>query len=169
MALKIVSDHAIDTLILALTVGNKVSKVNVNIKNVPTTNTIHLNREVGDIFNTRLLKATLQISKMEESKTKTIVLLRRVRIKNKALKIQINNLYNESVRIDGPTYKGALSQRLLDEKEKEIQVLKRKLKIPSTQLTQTNELDEFKKEKETLNTKITYCKAKLLKLEDKKR
>ena len=109
MALKIVSDHAIDTLILALTVGNKVSKVNVNIKNVPTTNTIHLNREVGDIFNTRLLKATLQISKMEESKTKTIVLLRRVRIKNKALKIQINNLQNESVQIEGPTHKGDLS------------------------------------------------------------
>ena len=169
VALKIVSDHAIDTLILALTVGNKLSKVNVNIKNVPTTNTIHLNREVGDIFNTRLLKETLQISKMEESKTKTIVLLRRVRIKNKALKIQINNLYNESVQIDGPTYKGALSQRLLDEKEKEIQLLKRKLKIPSTKLTQTYELAEIEKEKETLNIELTDWKANMLKLEEKER
>ena len=76
MALKIVSDHAIDTLILALTVGNKVSKVNVNLKKVPTTDIIHLNRETNDILNTRLLKATLQISKLESNKEKTQGLLR---------------------------------------------------------------------------------------------
>ena len=58
---------------------------------------------------------------------------------------------------------------MLDEKEKEIQVLKRKLKIPSTQLTQTDELVEFEKEKETLNTKLTDCKAKLLELKEKER
>ena len=58
---------------------------------------------------------------------------------------------------------------MLDKKEKEIQVLKRKLKIPSTQLTQTDELHEFKKEKETLNTELTDCKDKLLKLEEKER
>ena len=62
-----------------------------------------------------------------------------------------------------------MAQKLLNEKEKEIHILKKKLKISSTQLVQIDELDEFKKEKETLNTKITYCKAKLLKLEDKKR
>ena len=63
-------DHATDTLILALTVGNKVSEVNVNLEKVPTTNIIHLNGEAGDILNTRLLKATLQISKLEANKTK---------------------------------------------------------------------------------------------------
>ena len=57
----------------------------------------------------------------------------------------------------------------MDKKEKEIQVLKRMLKIPSTQLTQTDELVEFEKEKETLNTELTDCKAKLLKLEEKER
>ena len=50
---------------------------------------------------------------------------------------------------------------MLDEKEKEIQVLKRNLKIPSTQLIQTDELVEFKKEKDTLNIELTDYKAKL--------
>ena len=95
--------------------------------------------------------------------------MRKVRVKNKALKIQINNLQNESVQIDGPAYKGDLAQRLLDKKEKEIQVLKRKLKIPSTQLTQTYELVEFEKENETLNTELTDCKAKMLNLKEKER
>ena len=169
VALNTVRDHATDTLILALTIGNKVSEVNVTLEKVPTIDIIHLNRDTGDILNTRLLKDTLQMSKMEASKTKTLDLLRKVRVENKALKIQINNLQNESVQIDGLAYKGALSQILLDEKEKEIQVLKRKLKIPFTQLTQKDELAEFKKEKEKLNTELTYCKAKMLKLEEKER
>ena len=116
MALNTVRDHATDTLSLALTVGNKVSEVNVNLKKVPTTDIIHLNRETNDILNTRLLKSTLQISKLEASKTKNLDLLRKVRVKNKALKIQINNLQNESLQIDGPAYKGDLAQILLDEK-----------------------------------------------------
>ena len=58
---------------------------------------------------------------------------------------------------------------MLDEKENEIQVLKKKLKIPSTQLIQTTELAEFEKEKETLSTELVDCKAKLLKLEEKEK
>ena len=140
-------DHATDTLSMALTVGNKVSKVNVNLTKVPTTDIIQINKETGDILNTILLKATLHISKLELSKEKTQDLLRKVRVENNALKVQINNLQKEVVQIDGQEDKRALAQRLLDEKEKEIQVLKNKLKIPSTQLIQTTELVEFKKEK----------------------
>ena len=46
-------------------------------------------------------------------------------------------------------------------------MLKKKLKIPSTQLIHTSELTEFEKEKEALNTELTCCKSKLLKLEEK--
>ena len=44
MALNTVRDHAIDTLRLALSMGNKVSEVNVNLSKVPTTDIIHLNK-----------------------------------------------------------------------------------------------------------------------------
>ena len=85
-------DHAIDTLNMTLTVSNKVSKVNVNLAKVPTTDIIHLNRETIDILNTRLLKVTLHMSKLDLSKEKTQGLLRKVRVENKALKVQITNL-----------------------------------------------------------------------------
>ena len=62
-----------------------------------------------------------------------------------------------------------MAQKLLDDKEKEIQTLKKKLKIPSTELSQEEELVEFEREKETLNAELTNCKAKLLKLEEKER
>ena len=145
--------------------GNKVSEVSVNLSEVPTTDIIHLNKETGDILNARLLKATIQMSKLEESKAETLNLLRKVRVENKALKTQINNLQNETVQIEGPTHKGILAQKLLNDKEKEIQTLKKKLKIPTTQLAQAKEFANFEREKETLNAELTYCKAKLLKLE----
>ena len=37
VTLKAVRDHVKDTLILAMTVGNKVSEVNVNLGNIPST------------------------------------------------------------------------------------------------------------------------------------
>ena len=141
----------------------------MNLTKVPTTDIIHLNKETGDMLNARLLKATIQMSKIEESKTKTLNLLRKVRVENKSLNAQINNFQNEAMQIEGPAHKGVLAQKLLDDKEKEIQTLKRKFKIPATQLAQTEELAEFKREKETLNAKLIDCKAKLLKLEEKER
>ena len=83
MALNTVRDHATDTLSLALTMGNKVSEVNVNLAKVPTIDIIHLNKETGDILNTRLLKTTIQMSKLEGIKTKTLDLLRKVRARTK--------------------------------------------------------------------------------------
>ena len=53
---------------------------------------------------------------------------------------------------DSQDDKGATTQKLLNEKENAIQILKKKLKLPSTQLIQTAELMDFEKEEEALNT-----------------
>ena len=47
------------------------------------------------------------MSKLEGSKTKTLDLLRKVRVEKKSLKAQINNLQNEAIQIEGPISKGA--------------------------------------------------------------
>ena len=54
-------------------------------------------------------------------------------------------------------------------KENTIQLLKKKLNIPSTQLIQPFELTEIEKEKEDLNGELTNCKAKLLKYIEKEK
>ena len=104
----------------------------MNLSKVPTTDIIHLNKETGDVLNARMLNATINMSKLEESKTKTLNILRKVRVENKSLKAQINNLQNEAMQIEGPAHKGVLAHKLLNDKEKEIQTLKKKLKIPAT-------------------------------------
>ena len=108
MALKTIREHAIDTLSLALEMGNKVSEVSVNLSKVPTTDIIHLNKETGDILNTRLLKATIQLSKSEERKVKTLNLLTKLRVEIKALKSQINKLQKEAIQMEGSMQKGIL-------------------------------------------------------------
>ena len=63
-----VRDHAKNTLNLAVTTGNKVVAMRMNLKNIPTTDMIHLDKHIGDIIYIDLLKATLQVSKLQSSK-----------------------------------------------------------------------------------------------------
>ena len=65
--------------------------------------------------------------------------------------------------------KGEWMHKLLNEKKNSIQLLKKKLKIPSTQLIQESELVKLEKEKESLSGKLTDCKYKLLKFVEKEK
>ena len=91
-----------------MVVGNKVFEVNVSLSKVPTFDIIHLNKDTGDILNTILLKATIQLSKSKESKAKTYDLLRKSRVEIKALKAQLNNLQKEAIQMEGSTQEGSL-------------------------------------------------------------
>ena len=57
----------------------------------------------------------------------------------------------------------------MNEKENTIQLLNKKIKIPSTQLIQDIELTELEKEKETLTGELNGCKEKLLKFAEEKK
>ena len=71
--------------------------------------------------------------------------------------------------MEGSAQKGSLVQKMLDDKDKEIQTLKKKLRILGSQLAQADELADFEKGKEALNSKLTDSQAKLLNLEEKGR
>ena len=101
------------------------------------------------------------MSKLESNKKKSKDFLHKEKVENKALKVKIKKLQEELLKVDGQSGKWAVAQKLFDEKEKEVQVLKKKLKIPSTQLIQTSELTEFEKENEALSTELIDCKYKL--------
>ena len=134
VALKEVRDHPTDTLSLALAAGSKVSEVNLNLSKVANSDIIHLRKEIRDILNTRLLKASIQLSKSEESKAKNSNLLRKSRVEIKALKAQINSLQKEAIQMEEGGQKGSVVHKFLDDKDKEIQALKKRLRIPDSQL-----------------------------------
>ena len=66
--------------------------------------------------------------------------------------------------MDSETNRGQATKKILVEKESTIQLLKKKLKIPSTQLIQASELTELEKEKDLLFQELNDFKSRLMKL-----
>ena len=75
-----VRDQDKNTLNLAVTTWNKVVEIRMNLKNIPTTDMIHLNIETCDIIYIELLKETLQVSKLQSSKKRVEDLLRKEKV-----------------------------------------------------------------------------------------
>ena len=71
--------------------------------------------------------------------------------------------------VDSEENKGEATHKFHNDKENTIQLLKKKLKIPTTQLIQASELSELEKEKETLTDELSNCKANLLKFVEEKK
>ena len=92
VSLVTVRDQEKNILNLAVTTGNKVAEMRMNLKNIPATDMIHLHRETCDIIYTDLLKATLQVSKLQSSKKRVEDLLRKEKVENKSHKTQFKKL-----------------------------------------------------------------------------
>ena len=117
---------------MEVTTGNKVVEIRMNLNNIPTTDMIHLHRETSDIIYTDLLKETLQVSKLHLSKKRVEYLLIKEKVESKGHQKQIKKIQVESLVADSQADKGATAKNLLNEKGNAIQLLKKKLKIPST-------------------------------------
>ena len=65
--------------------------------------------------------------------------------------------------MDSEVDKGQTTNKMQAEKENTIQLFKKKLKIPTTQLLQASELTVLEKEKDSLFQELNDSKSKLLK------
>ena len=65
--------------------------------------------------------------------------------------------------MDSELERGQATNKILARKENTIQLLKKKLKIPATQLNQTSELTVLEKEKDSLSQELNDRMEKLLK------
>ena len=169
ISLVTIRDQAKNTLNLVVTTENKMAETRMNLKNILTTDILHIHREIGDIIYTDLLKSTLQVSQLESRKKRVEYLLRKEKVENKSHQTHIKKLQVELLVADSQDDKGATTQKLLKEMENAIQLLKKKMNIPSTQLIQTSKRTKFEKEKEALNTELIDCKERFLNFEEKEK
>ena len=132
-------------------------------------NMTHLHKQTREIIYSGFLKATLKVSKLQSTKRKAENQLRQERVENKAHRQQIKNIQGDLLTAYNEVDKGAATLKFLIEKENTIKLLKKKLKIPATELIQASELTELEKEKETFNDEFNDYKAKLLKLVEEKK
>ena len=85
------------------------------------------------------------------------------KVENKIHQHHIKKLQGYIRAMDSEPYRGHTTNKILDNKENTIQLLKKKLKFPSTRLIQAFELTELEKENESLSQELNDCKVKLLK------
>ena len=135
----------------------------MNLENIHILDMIHLHKQARDIIYTDILKATLKVSMMHSSKSKIENHLKKEKVENKAHQQQIKKMQTYLFPAISQVDKGATKHKLLNEKENTIHLLKKKVKIPSTQLIQASELTDLEKEKQTLNGELNDCNEKLLK------
>ena len=147
VSLVTVRDHSQNTLNLAITTKNEVVEMKMNLENIPIPDMIHLHKKTRDIIYTDMLKATLKLSRLQSSKRKIENQLRQEKVQNRAHQVQIKNLQTYLLVAETQEDEGSGIQKLLNEKENVIQLLKKKLNISSTQLIQASKLIELEKEK----------------------
>ena len=110
---------------------NRVFEMKIDLENIPIPEMIHLHKKTWDILFTDLLKATLKLSKLQTIKRKNDNQLRKEKVEKKSHQAQINKLQTYLLAAEIQADKGAEIQKLLNEKNNSIQLLKKKLKIPS--------------------------------------
>ena len=130
---------------------------------------IHLHKQTGEVIYSDLLKATLKVSRMQSTKTKVENKLTHERVENKSQQKNIKKIQGYLLTTESETNKGQASQKLLVDKESTIQLWKKKLKIPATQLIQALELIELEKENDTLNNELNDYKYKILNFVEEKK
>ena len=114
--------------------GDKVAELKVDPKRVPKTDIINLHQGIIEYLYTDILQTAIQISKLMTGTKRVEEMLWKGRVENKTHLAQIKKLQVDLSIADILGDKGVSTQRLLKDKEGTIQLLKKKLEIPSTWL-----------------------------------
>jgi hypothetical protein len=147
------------TFNIAVAEENKVSEIKIKYENISSPDKVKFHKQTSDLLYSDYLSLNLKNSKMTSLAAKLEGQLRQEKASNKAWKTQIKRLESEGPQ--GLKY-------LLEEKDKIIQSLKKKLKMLATEHPQTTELVALEQEKETFWKEALDYKAKILQLEKEK-
>jgi hypothetical protein len=148
------------TLNIVVEDEDKVSEIKLHYENISAPDKVKFHRNTSDMLYSDYLSLSLRVSRM---KTHTLKLEWTIEDKKKASsrawQTQVKRLESE-----GP--QGVKAS--LDEKDKLIQSMKKKLKMSATEHPQTTELASLEQEKETFRQEALNYKAKVLQLEKEK-
>ena len=105
----------------------------VRLDKISVPDKIQLHKQTGDIIYSYLLHAIVRVNKLQFLVDKLEVQLKHEKVENKANSIQIKKIQREIISSGNETSNTQAIKILLKEKDNALQVLKKKLKIPSTE------------------------------------
>ena len=98
------------------------------MQKIPVPDKIHLHKQTGEVIYTDIMKATLKFSKLQSIVSTIEGKLKQEKMENKVHQQRIKKLQGDIFAMDSEVDKGHTTNRILDEKENIIQLLKNKLK-----------------------------------------
>jgi chromosome segregation ATPase len=147
------------TFNIAVADEDKVSEIKLHYENIGAPDKVKFHRNASDMLYSDYLSLSLRVSRLTTHALKLDGQLKQEKASSRAWQTQVKRLESE-----GP--QGVKAS--LDEKEKMIQSLKKKLKMSATEHPQTTELAALEQEKETFRQEALNYKAKVLQLEKEK-
>ena len=140
----------------------------VRLDKISVPDKILLHKETGDIIYSDLLHAMVRVNKLQVLVDKLEVQLKHEKVENKANSIQIKKLKANIICSRSEIGNTQGIKRLLEEKDNVHQVLKKRLKIPSTEHVQSSELLPLQEEKDRIHQDMMEYKGKTIKLQEEK-
>ena len=110
----------------------------------------------------------MRINKLQILVDKLEVQVKHERVENKANSIQIKNLQADIISSGSEKDNTQAIKRMLEEKDNALQVLKKKLKIPSIEHVQSSELLALQEEKDKIHQEMMEHKGRAVELQEEK-
>ena len=131
-----------------------VSQVKLQMDQVGIPDKVNFHKQASEILYSDLLKSYLSKIKLEEKVSKMEEQIKREKEASKGWKTQAKKLENDLIGAGSSTSDKKANKKLLDEKDKLIESLQKKLKGTPAEHPQTEEILVIQAEKESLNEEV---------------
>lgn len=121
-----------NTLNIVVADEQKMFEVNIIMDRVNIPDKIHFHKQVYDVLYSDLLNSFLNKSKLENKVSKLEYHIKREKNMSKGWKNKIKKLEVDLVAVGGRFGEKKLAKNMFEEKDKTIQSLKKKLKVPNS-------------------------------------
>jgi hypothetical protein len=129
---------------------------------------INFQKQVSEVLYSDLLKSYLNKTKLESKVAKLEEQVKREKVVSKGWKVQVKKLENGLIAQGSKDKESRTTKRLLDDKDKQIESLQKKLKMSVTDHPQTDEIMAYQQKNDDLKNEVLDLKSKLLQAEQEK-
>ena len=137
------------------------SQVRIQMDKIDIHDKINFHKQASQVLYSDLLKSYMDKSKLESTVIKLEEQVKREKVASKAWKVQVKKL--EALVAQGSkSYESKATKKLLDEKNKQIENLQKKLKFFATDHPQTQEILVYEKKCDDLKEEVLDLKSKQL-------
>ena len=123
---------------------------------------IILHKQESKVLYPDLLKSYLNKTKLENKVAKLEEQVKREKVASKGWKFQVKKLENDLIAQGPKDKESKTTKKILDDKDKQIESLKKKLKMPVTDPPQTGDIMAYKQKNHDLNNEVLDLNSKLL-------